>query len=80
MHVPRFRDTAIPLERYVRECGVNAAFAESTANPRSKMTDALPSRPPRPLQTASATYDPLCEFVNPMLDAENKLNCGGDYA
>ena len=29
---------------------------------------------------ASATYDPLCEFVNPMLDAENKLNCGGDYA
>ena len=44
------------------------------------MTDALSSRPPRSLQTASATYDPLCEFVNPMLDAENKLNCGGDYA
>lgn len=78
MHVPRFRDTAIPLERYVRECGVNAAFAESTANER-KANDS-PSRPPRPLQTASATYDPLCEFVNPMLDAENKLNCGGDYA
>jgi len=30
--------------------------------------------------SASASYDPLCEFVNPLLDPENKLNCGGDYA
>ena len=29
---------------------------------------------------ASASYDPLCEFVNPLLDVENKLNCGVDYA
>ena len=27
---------------------------------------------------ASASYDPLCEFVNPLLDDEHKLDCGGD--
>lgn len=77
-----YRDSAIPRFRS------SATFASVASTRRSpsrrptlvrKMTDA-PSRPPRPLQTASATYDPLCEFVNPMLDAENKLNCGGDYA
>ena len=25
---------------------------------------------------ASASFDPLCEFVNPLLDEEHQLNCG----
>lgn len=25
---------------------------------------------------ASASFDPLCEFINPLLDDEHKLNCG----
>lgn len=25
---------------------------------------------------ASASFDPLCEFINPLLDEEHKLNCG----
>ena len=31
-----------------------------------------------PSHEASASYDPLCEFVNPLLDDEHKLDCGGD--
>ena len=25
---------------------------------------------------ASASFDPLCEFVNPLLDEDKQLNCG----
>jgi len=49
--------------------------------PKRFATDGLaPAATRRLFRTASATYDPLCEFINPMLDEENRLNCGGDYA
>ena len=76
-----YRDSAIPR---FRSSATFASVASTRRSPSRRPTkekaNDSPSRPPRPLQTASATYDPLCEFVNPMLDAENKLNCGGDYA
>ena len=28
--------------------------------------------------SASASFDPLCEFVNPLLDEDKQLNCGGE--
>ena len=28
--------------------------------------------------SATAVFDPLCEFVNPLLDEAHALNCGGD--
>jgi hypothetical protein len=38
-----------------------------------------PLAPPSPCpvdRAASATYDPLCEFINPLLDDFDKLDCG----
>ena len=29
---------------------------------------------------ASASFDPLCEFINPLLPLDDQLNCGQDTA
>ena len=45
----------------------------------ARRTPPRPLAPPSPCpvdRAASATYDPLCEFINPLLDDVDKLDCG----
>lgn len=36
--------------------------------------------PSPPTLAASASFDPLCEFINPLLPLDDQLNCGQDTA
>jgi hypothetical protein len=76
---PPPQEVASPPRRRKSRPFRSATVRSRVARLRAPSRLTRPLAPPSPCpvdRAASATYDPLCEFINPLLDDGDKLDCG----